>query len=245
MRKSSLTLLAAAIGLAASQASAADLPRKAPVYAPPPPPQLTWTGCYLGANVGAAWASVDVDNVTTGGSISRTSNTGFAGGGQIGCDYQMGAWVFGIRNMFDGTSISGSRTFTDPRIPGFGTGTVDTKVNWFDTLTARGGYLVQPNLLFYVQGGAAWARAQATAFTSATGAVGSASGNSNTGWTVGGGAEWMFVPHWSVFLEYNYMGFGTRSNAFQVCGGINPTVCDTFSAKANISDVLVGVNYRF
>jgi len=241
MRKCSLTLLAAAIGLAASQASAADLPRKAPVYAPPPPPQLTWTGCYLGANVGAAWASVDVDNVTTGGSISRTSNTGFAGGGQIGCDYQMGAWVFGIRNMFDGTSINGSRTFTDPRIPGFGTGTVDTKVNWFDTLTARGGYLVQPNLLFYVQGGAAWARAQATAFTPA-GSVGSVSGNSNTGWTVGGGAEWMFVPHWSVFLEYNYMGFGTRSNAFQVCGG---GICDTFSAKANISDVLLGVNYRF
>jgi len=241
MRKSSLTLLAAAIGLAASQASAADLPRKAPVYAPPPPPQLTWTGCYLGANVGAAWASVDVDNVTTGGSISRTSNTGFAGGGQIGCDYQMGAWVFGIRNMFDGTSINGSRTFTDPA-RFVGTGTVDTKVNWFDTLTARGGYLVQPNLLFYLQGGAAWARAQATAFSSAAGAVGSASGNSNTGWTVGGGAEWMFVPHWSVFLEYNYMGFGTRSNAFQVCGG---GACDTFSAKANISDVLVGVNYRF
>ena len=231
-----------ALGLAIGHVSAADLPRKAPAYVPPPaPPPYVWTGCYLGANVGAASAHVDVDNVTTGGSISRTSNTGFAGGGQIGCDYQMGAWVFGIRNMFDGTSISGSRTFTDPaRFAG--TGTVDTKVNWFDTLTARGGYLVQPNVLFYVQGGAAWARAQATAFTSGGGAVGSASGNSNTGWTVGGGAEWMFVPHWSVFLEYNYMGFGTRSNAFQVCGG---GACDTFSAKANISDVLVGVNYRF
>ena len=222
-------------------ALAADLPRKAPAYVPPPaPPLYVWTGCYVGANVGAAWAHVDVDNVTTGGSISRTSNTGFAGGGQIGCDYQMGAWVVGIRNMFDGTSISGSRTFADPRTFA-GTGTVDTKVNWFDTLTARGGYLIQPNLLFYVQGGAAWARAQATAFTPA-GAVGSVSGNSNTGWTVGGGAEWMFVPHWSVFLEYNYMGFGTRSNAFQVCG---LGVCDTFSAKANVSDVLVGVNYRF
>ncbi|HYC18551.1 MAG TPA: outer membrane beta-barrel protein [Pseudolabrys sp.] len=241
MLRTRLALFAAlTVGLAASQASAADLPRKAPAYVPPAPPPYVWTGCYLGANVGAAWAHADVDNVTTGGSISRSSDTGFAGGGQIGCDYQMGAWVVGIRNMFDGTSISGSRTFADPRTFA-GTGTVDTKVNWFDTLTARGGYLIQPNLLFYVQGGAAWARAQATAFTPA-GAVGSVSGNSNTGWTVGGGAEWMFVPHWSVFLEYNYMGFGTRSNAFQVCG---LGVCDTFSAKANVSDVLVGVNYRF
>ena len=242
MRRMMITMAGlAALSLAAGQALAADMARpvyKAPVA--PPAPIYNWTGCYIGANVGAAWAHVDVDNVTTGGSISRTSNTGFAGGGQIGCDYQMSQWVIGIRNMFDGTSISGSRTFSDPGIFA-GSGTVDTKVNWFDTLTARGGYLVQPNFLLYVQGGAAWARAQATAFIPA-GSVGSASGNSNTGWTVGGGAEWMFVPHWSVFLEYNYMGFGTRSSAFQVCGG---GACDVFSAKANISDVLVGVNYRF
>ena len=50
------------------------------------------------------------------------------------------------------------------------------------------------------------------------------------------------MPHWSVFLEYNYVGFGTRSNAFTACAA---GVCDVFSAKANISDVLVGVNYKF
>src|SRR6185369_13406416 len=39
MRKQSLSLVvAAAFGLAASQASAADLPRKAPAYVPPAPP---------------------------------------------------------------------------------------------------------------------------------------------------------------------------------------------------------------
>ncbi|MGB8619683.1 MAG: hypothetical protein WCD65_19470, partial [Pseudolabrys sp.] len=37
MRKYSLMMLAAAFGLAASQASAADLPRKAPAYIPPAP----------------------------------------------------------------------------------------------------------------------------------------------------------------------------------------------------------------
>ena len=57
MRKSLLTLLAAAIGLAASQASAADLPRKAPAYVPPAPPPVTWTGCYIGANVGGVFAA--------------------------------------------------------------------------------------------------------------------------------------------------------------------------------------------
>jgi len=235
-------LFAAVIGLAASQASAADLPRKVPAYVPPAPPPYVWTGCYIGGNVGAAFAHVDVTDVTTGVSGSRTSDTGFAGGGQIGCDYQFyNSWVIGIRNMFDGTSISGSRTFSDPLFF-TGSGTVDTKVRWFDTLTARAGYLVQPNVLFYAQGGAAWAQAKATAFNAAGVEVGSISGNSRTGWTAGGGVEWMFVPHWSVFVEYNYMGFGTRSSSFAACG---VAVCDVFSAKANIQDVLVGVNYKF
>ena len=114
MRKNSLTLLAAAtLGLAVSQVSAADLPRKAPAYVPPAPPPYVWTGCYIGANVGEAWANLEVTDVATGVTASRNSG-GFAGGGQIGCDYQMGAWVIGIRNLFDGTSISQSRAFSDP-----------------------------------------------------------------------------------------------------------------------------------
>jgi outer membrane immunogenic protein len=245
MRKHSLTLLAAAIfGLAASQASAADLPRKAPAYVPvaPPAPLYVWTGCYIGANVGAAFAHVDVTDVTTGVSGSRSSEASVAGGGQIGCDYQFyNSWVVGIRNMFDGTDIHHTRTFTDPLLF-TGAGSVETKVKWFDALTARLGYLVAPNWLIYGQGGAAWTKAEATAFDGFGAQVGSISGNSRTGWTAGGGVEWMFVPHWSVFLEYNYMGFGTRSSSFAVCP---PGTCSIFSAKANIQDALVGVNYKF
>jgi opacity protein-like surface antigen len=39
-------------------ASAADLPRKAP--GPPPPPAYSWTGFYVGANVGGGWGDRDV-----------------------------------------------------------------------------------------------------------------------------------------------------------------------------------------
>ena len=111
MRKSTLTLLAAVFGLAASQASAADLPRKAPP-APPPPPPLTWSGCYIGANVGGAWGRISLEG-PFGGTFDRsTSNASFVGGGQIGCDYQFaGGWVIGFRNMFDGTTNSRDRTF--------------------------------------------------------------------------------------------------------------------------------------
>src|SRR5262245_30595687 len=43
----------------------------------------------------------------------------------------------------------------------------------------------------------------------------------------------MFVPRWSVFLEYNFMGFGTRSATVVGCGG----TC-AFSGKADIQNVL-------
>src|SRR5215470_13432637 len=237
MRRRSLTMFAlATIGLAASQASAADLPRKAPAYVPPAPPPYVWTGCYIGANVGAAFAHIEVTDVVTGGSGSRSSSASVAGGGQIGCDYQFyNSWVVGIRNMFDGTDIHKTRTFADPF---FGTvaGTVETKVNWFDALTGRLGYLVAPNWLIYGQGGAAWTKATATAFNGLGAEVGSISGNSRTGWTAGGGVEWMFIPHWSAFVEYNYMGFGTRSSSFLACG---LATCGVFSAKSNVQDVLV------
>jgi len=240
MRKSSLTLLAlATIGLVASQASAADLPRKAPVYVPPAPPPITWTGCYIGANVGGVFArrSADFDNF---GSLDSDTNSGFAGGGQIGCDYQFaGGWVFGIRNMFDGSNLSRDRTITF--VDGTG-GTVNLKNSWFDTLTGRIGYSFTPAWLWYFQGGAAWAKNSADVNIAGFN-VGSAD-RTRTGWTVGGGIEWMFAPHWSAFLEGNYMDFGSTNRNIVAIG----TICDpgcAFNTKTTATSILVGVNYRF
>ncbi len=232
--KCSLTLLATAVmGLTASQGvSAADLGRRvpppAPAYVPPPaPPPYVWTGCYIGGNAGGAWAHVEVTDLNSGATGSGRKS-GFAGGGQLGCDYQADAWVFGIRTMFDGTSLETSRD-TD-------FGSVDSRTRWFGTVTARGGYLVAPNFLLYVQGGGAWAERKLT-FFDLTGAEFGEVTRNRAGWTAGGGAEWMFAPHWSVFAEYNFMGFGTQD---LTCAGF----CNV-SVKGDIQDVLAGLNYKF
>jgi len=243
MRKSSLTLLAAAIGLAASQASAADLPRKAPAYVPPAPPPLTWTGCYIGANVGGAWGRFELEG-PLGGTASR-SGAGFAGGGQIGCDYQFaGGWVIGIRNMFDGTTNSRDRTFTVTTATGTATGAAEFHNRWFDALTGRIGYSWQPNSLLYFQGGAVWSRVEADLFlTDGVTVVAGSFSDTKTGWTVGGGWEYRFSPNWSVFIEGNYYDFGSRDRTIvdPVCAG---GAC-VFSTKATAATALVGVNYRF
>src|SRR5215813_12722458 len=99
----SIITIAFGITALATSAMAADLPVKAPP--PPPAPVYTWTGCYIGGNVGWARAEARLrfNNIDDG----RLSRDGIAGGGQIGCDYQFAGntnWVIGIRGMVDGTS---------------------------------------------------------------------------------------------------------------------------------------------
>jgi len=237
MRKLSLTLAAAAMGLAASQASAADLPRKAPAYIPPALPPITWTGCYIGANIGGAFGNASA--TFNAGEVS-TNGSGFAGGGQIGCDYQFAGspWVIGFRNMFDGTTNDRSGTIGAGPLAG---GVVNFNNQWFDTLTARLGYAVQPTWLLYFQGGGAWGHTS-TDITFGGVQIGQTS-KTRSGWTIGGGVEWMFAPHWSAFLEGNYMDFG--SNNGTVFGVVACGAGCAYSTKATESTVLVGVNYRF
>jgi outer membrane immunogenic protein len=54
MRRLSIALIAAASTIALTQiASAADLPRKAPAYVPPP--VADWSGVYVGLEGGYGW----------------------------------------------------------------------------------------------------------------------------------------------------------------------------------------------
>ena len=82
------TIMAMAIATAASgSASAADLPRGPAPYYPPPSLAYNWTGPYAGLNLGYEWGKV-TNNVT--------KPSGIAGGGQIGYNWQMSQFVFGV-----------------------------------------------------------------------------------------------------------------------------------------------------
>jgi outer membrane immunogenic protein len=231
--RTSLLLGFLAAALVAGPAIAADLPLKAPP-APAPVPLFSWSGFYIGANVGGAWSHSTVTDVFTGTTFD-TDNSGFIGGGQVGFNYQVNNFVFGVEGDFDGTSLSK----TGPGVvTGIGTLQASANTDWVATLSGRIG-LAFDRWLIYVKGGGAWVQNSATLTNLTTGASVSAS-NTNSGWMAGVGAEWAFSGPWSAKLEYNHIELDNFSTPAGVI-----VAGDQFNLSRDIDIVKFGINYRF
>jgi outer membrane immunogenic protein len=227
MRRLSLALLAS-IGLVAGLgqvASAADLGR---VYkAPPPPPVVvsvfTWTGIYVGGNVGYGWGSSNGCDVF--GCIDRKPS-GFLGGGQIGFNYQFARnWVVGLEADYSWSGMKDSQTYG--ALPPF---YVDDNINQFGTVRGRIGYAWDRSL-FYLTGGYAYGTTEYCTNFAGVFCV----KNNHSGWTVGGGWEYAFTNNWTARAEYLYLDLGKQD--------FGPSNLASVETTANV--VRFGVNYKF
>jgi outer membrane immunogenic protein len=223
-------LVAAASFNSVQAASAADLPVKAP--RPAPVVASAWTGCYVGVNGGGAWGRTRWSDFVVGVDLGRDDTAGALAGGQVGCDYQTGAFVFGVEGMFDWTNLEGDHL--DPVV---GLVTLRTNSNWLATASARVGYALDRTLL-YAKGGGAWINRRFDAC--AGGVCLMTDDHTRGGWMAGAGLEHLFWPNWSVKLEYNYLDFGTDAPAFCLAGAC---VGGT-NLRQDVHVVLVGLNYR-
>lgn len=246
---SALVAVSAILGISA--ASAADMAVKArPMVAPVV--TYNWTGCYIGGNIGGGWHKIEQTGVSQVGGVAivpplafgSSEDSQFIGGAQIGCDYQFaGNWVVGVQGMFDfGNINSRNNNPADLRLAGF---YQQSRTRDIFTGTARLGYLFAPQVLGYVKGGGAWTNTSTQVFgTIPTTFLSEFASSDRSGWTIGGGLEWMFAPNWSVFGEYNYMDFGRRDINFTAGPGTFglPTIIST---RLTMQTALVGVNYKF
>src|SRR6266436_4674135 len=139
MRKLLRTTVALSALLATSMAAnAAD--RSPPPYSPPlyAPPPFSWTGFYVGGNIGGAWANRDVTDAFLGVNFNNGNSNGiFIGGGQLGYNWQINYFVLGIEADFDGAANNNNTgTVFIPRV---GTIQVTSNNRWITTLAARFG----------------------------------------------------------------------------------------------------------
>ena len=234
--------------LGTAVAGAADMPMKAPPP-PPPLPVFSWTGFYVGDNIGGAWSrntwtdTILLTNFNNGG-----NNGAFIGGGQVGVNYQVNNFVIGGEWDFDwaGNHNNGNGVITPA-----GTIVVTNNNRWITTLAARFGVAVD-HWLFYGKAGGGWVGNNNLTVTNLTtgvsltcGTFGLTNCGSNTGgWLVGAGFEYAITNNWTVKLEYDYLGLGNRTFVVPATALILPG--DTFtSGNRNVQMVKVGFNYLF
>ena len=262
MRCLSVAVVAAASTLLVIPlASAADLPVKAapaPVVVPP----LTWAGPYICFNIGGAWGHTDFvasGNTTAFGPASLAAynangsptldSSGVIGGVQIGYNYQIQNWVFGVEADFNGLGRRASYNSGNFLLPTSGATAniqITDKADWLITARGRLGYAFN-NWLLYATGGAAWSNINYSwLYQNLTiGVTETVSWtNHSTGWTVGGGLEWAWTRNWSVRGEYLYIDFGTRSTT----GFFTPLFTglpNTHSAHSFLNLGRIAINYKF
>jgi outer membrane immunogenic protein len=183
-----------------------DLPSRAPppVYLPPPP-IFTWTGVYVGGQIGYAWGRDSVDISFPGFGVLdsfRDSPQGVIGGAHVGYNLQINQWVIGLEGTVDGTSLS--KSFT----PGgfFSVVQFTTRSDIQGSIRGRAG-IAFDRALIYATGGVAFAGIENNYLQSVQN-VSESFSKTRVGWTVGGGIEYAVTNNWSVRAEYRYSDFG-------------------------------------
>jgi outer membrane immunogenic protein len=259
---SSLLLL---LLLGSSGAIAADLQiSRSPSFLPAPQP-FSWTGFYLGANVGAgigttamsanvgpALTAVTATPIAATAPLVSEPFNGFVGGIQAGYNWQVGVFVVGVEGDLDAAGLQGTA-------PCALVLNCTMKHNWFADITGRVGVVAVDRTLIYLKGGVAWEGSNFSVGNSVnvagTSFAANASGSgTQTGGLLGMGVEYAFLQNWSAKLEYNYIDFGTRSfnasiatNASFVGTPLAPLsgvqVPTTITESEHV--IKAGVNYRF
>jgi len=231
--------------LGSASVLAADMPMK---YKPAPimaAPVFSWTGCYVGVHAGGG-AMRD--------SYTYANGTGGLAGGQVGCNYQDGNWVFGV----EGEGYWSGIKSTYSNWPSFSNGegyTLTAKNKSDFTIAARVGITFDRTLVY---GKAGWAWGHFNFNESGVDCcqyIGE--GNYQTfpysydksgtlnGLLLGLGIEHALTQNWTVKMEYNFIRYGAQAFAETYCdyGGCYPN--GSFSDHADKHLFKVGVNYLF
>lgn len=168
------------------------------------------------------------------------SPAGVIGGGQLGYNYQITPmFVAGIEADIQASDMGSTVAYMAPSLRPAGgyTGINNAKnIDWFGTARARIGIALPgySNFLVYGTGGFAYGYVNNTVGVFSTipsqivaGSTGdvsfpvaglsgtSTSGNTQVGWTAGGGVEWspQTFPAWSAKVEYLYTDLGSTNQA--------------------------------
>ena len=199
------------------------------------PSHVNWTGFYLGGQGTYRWASADIDVPSLGIGIASLTSDDWMGGVHGGVQQQIGQWVLGVDLSGDWGGSGDTKNFSFPFVGITGNGHVG--IDEIFTATGRLGY-TWSNVMLYAKGGYASVGLSGNASINGLGGVcdpGCSFDKSQSGWTVGGGFDWMFAQNVSFGLDYNYIDIGSETVRFDrfddIAVRVDPDNIQTLSAR--------------
>jgi opacity protein-like surface antigen/outer membrane receptor protein involved in Fe transport len=247
---------------AAAKKPAAALPRRVLPYLGP----WTWTGFYIGGNVGYSASRFTTDTsfddapqASLVATIASTKHYGALGGGQTGYNWQLGMWLAGIETDIDfahqrittGSACPG--TICNPAITVFDAPASvihQHNLDWFGTVRGRLGAAVTPDIVPYITGGLGYGEIEhAGVMYGSDGLAPNDIGNTFTnralraGWTAGGGIEARLAGNVTGKIEYLHLDFGfdkAQALLFQAT-----PIAANFNSRITEDIVRLGINYKF
>ena len=228
---------------------------------------FSWTGLYVGANLGIASGdfsnTLSVTNgtpayfdpaVIAGVNASGSQNLGsqtITGGVQIGYNVQSGGVVWGLELDFNSLRLkeNGGGPFTYSTGTGGYILTEEASTNWLLTLRPRVGVAMDRGLA-YITGGLAVASVHFNQFFSEppftpTPETASVS-KTQFGWTLGAGYEHAFAHNWTFKAEYLFTRFDVDDavGVLTIPNGRTATFVNNLD-HLDIQTLRVGINYKF
>jgi outer membrane immunogenic protein len=224
-------LVTTAVLGAAAGVRAADLPAAPPAYKAPGPvvvPLNTWTGFYVGAQVGYGFGQSSGTQNANGTFFPvvpySIDPAGVLAGGHVGFNYQTGALVVGAEADVEASNLNGATTiFAFDQTYVF-----NVKADTLASVRGRIGW-AQDRLMLYGTGGVAWGHVSTPPLDALNGW--------RTGWTAGAGAEYALPRNWSARVEYRYTDLG-RASSF------DPNLNSTDDNKLSFHAVRLGVSRK-
>ena len=221
------------------------------------PELMSWTGFYVGGNVGFNYTTSRFDHAATPlsactlitGSVADCSTSGTVnsnsvmGGIQAGFNYQVGSFIWGLEGdiTWRGQDV-GKATF----VPAFGVVQDFAESNgWLATLRPRVGFAYY-RAFIYATGGVAWGNVSHTLTfrdpLNVFPTLVTQEDRSRVGWTTGVGVEYALTTHWTFRGEYLFVDLGEVNVATAATGGWWPTNT-TLAEQQHL--LRAALNYRF
>jgi outer membrane immunogenic protein len=184
----------------------------------------SWTGCYVGAQLGGALSEArwgyngpNVYNSLPGTDDIARPEEKFRQlkaviGAQAGCNFhQSGPWLFGVEAGWIATPMDRTQSVNTGHSLAAGfTPSLRTEIGSIASVTGRVGYAVAPDWLVYAKGGYALAFIELRADISPKGYdLAWSDSNWHHGWTAGAGFEYRLFRNVTIGAEYNFYRFNS------------------------------------